>query len=318
MKVTDHLERAKRPLVSFEIIPPKRGGDIKSLLATIDDIATFNPPFIDITSHAAEVIYEETPTGIQRRVKRKRPGTLGICALIQNKYGIDAVPHLLCLGFTREETEDMLIELQYLGIDNVLAIRGDDSGYRKPLQHGRTANEYAIDLVRQIDDMNHGRYLEDSLLDAEPSDFCVGVSSYPEKHFEAPNLKSDIMFTKQKVDAGAHYIVTQMFFDNDAYFNLVHLCREIDIDVPIIPGLKILSTKSQVTSLPKNFYINVPEELADEIVAAKPQHSLEIGVNWAAKQVEGLLEFGVPSLHFYIMQNSAPIKMLMTKIKRFL
>ncbi len=318
MKVIDQLQKADKPPISFEIIPPKRGRDIKSLLAVIDDIAQYNPPFIDITSHAAEVIYDETEQGIQRKIKRKRPGTLGICALIQNKYNIDAVPHILCLGFTREETEDMLIELQYLGIDNVLAIRGDDSGYRKPLEYGRSANDYAIDLVKQINDMNHGRYLEEDLLDAEPSNFCIGISGYPEKHFEAPNLKTDLAYTKKKVEAGADYIVTQMFFDNAAYFNLVELSRKTGIDVPIIPGLKILTSKAQVTSIPRNFYINIPEELADEVMTAKPEHVLEIGVNWAVTQVEDLLNHNVPSLHFYIMQNAKPINMLMEKLKSIL
>lgn len=315
MKVLEHLARATKPLISFEIIPPKRGGDIKSLMAVIDDLARYNPPFIDITSHAAEVIYEETPQGIQRKIKRKRPGTLGICALIQNKYDIDAVPHILCRGFTREETEDMLIELQYLGIDNVLAIRGDDSGYRKRLEHGRTANEYAIDLVKQIVDMNHGRYLEDSLLDAEPSDFCIGVAGYPEKHFEAPNLKSDIQHVKAKIDAGAHYIVTQMFFDNAAFFKFVDDCREAGIEAPIIPGLKILTSKNNLSSVPRNFFINIPDALAEEVAAAKPEHALDVGVAWATKQVEELLNRGVPSVHFYIMQNSKPTTMLMERLK---
>src|SRR6185436_5599910 len=189
MKVIEHLQRAERPLISFEIIPPLRDGDFKSQLALIETLSEYRPPFIDITSHAAEILYEETPQGmIQRRVKRKRPGTLGVCALIQNKYNIDAVPHILCQGFTREETEDFLIELKYLGIDNVLAVRGDESGYQKPLQHGRSANHYAVDLVGQIAAMNHGKYLEANLLDAQPTDFCIGVGGYPEKHFEAPNL----------------------------------------------------------------------------------------------------------------------------------
>jgi len=314
MKVIEHLEKAKKPLISFELIPPKRGGDIKGLLSVIEDIAKYDPPFVDITSHAAEVIYDETPSGIQRKVKRKRPGTLGICALIQNKYHIDAVPHILCFGFSREETEDVLIELQYLGIDNVLAIRGDDSGYRKPLQYGRTANNYAIDLVRQIVDMNNGKYLEEGLLDAKPSTFCVGVSGYPEKHFEAPNIKSDIKHMKEKVDAGASYVVTQMFFDNRVYFDFLQDSRAAGVEVPIIPGLKILTSQKQLTSIPGNFFVNLPVELADEVAAAKPEHVLEIGVNWAVKQVEELLNSGVPSIHFYIMQNSQPVKMLMEKL----
>jgi methylenetetrahydrofolate reductase (NADPH) len=315
MKVTEHLDKAKQPLISFEIIPPKRGGDIKSLLGVLDDLARYNPPFIDITSHAAEVIYDETADGIKKKIKRKRPGTLGICALIQNKYNIDAVPHVLCNGFTREETEDFMIEIQYLGIENVLAIRGDESGYQKPVQHGRSVNTYAVDLVKQISDMNKGIYLEDDLLDAKATDFCIGVAGYPEKHIEAPNLKTDIAFVKEKINAGACYIVTQMFYDNQVYYDFVNACREEGINVPIIPGLKILTVKSNLTSLPKNFYINVPEELADEVGSANPEHIIEIGVNWAAKQVEDLLNKNVPAIHFYIMQNSKSINMLMKKIK---
>ena len=258
MKVTEHLARADRPLISFEIIPPLRGGDVRGLLTLIDDLVEYRPPFIDITSHAAEVIYEETPQGIQRRVKRKRPGTLGVCALIQNKYQIDAVPHILCRGFTREETEDFLIELKYLGIDNVLGVRGDDSGYQKPLQYGRSANLYACDLVRQICAMNRGKYLEEDLLDAEPSDFCVGVGGYPEKHFEAPNLRLDVRHVKEKIEAGAHYVVSQMFFNNEHYFHFLDVCRDEGITVPIIPGLKILTSQKQLTTIPDNFLVEIP------------------------------------------------------------
>src|SRR3984893_4225790 len=243
MKVIDHLAQSQRPLISLEIIPPLRGGDVKGLLALIDDLVQYQPPFIDITSHAAEVIYEETPQGIQRRVKRKRPGTLGVCALLQNKYQVDAVPHILCLGFTREETEDFLIELKYLGIDNVLAVRGDDSGFQKPLQYGRSINAYAVDLVSQIAAMNRGRYLEEHLLDAEPSSFCIGVGGYPEKHVEAPNLQLDVRRAKEKVEAGADYVVTQMFFDNAPYFRYLELARGMGVAAPIIPGLKILTSQ---------------------------------------------------------------------------
>jgi methylenetetrahydrofolate reductase (NADPH) len=315
MKVIEHLQSARRPLISFEIIPPRRGGDIKGLLAAVDDIVKYKPPFIDITSHAAEVIYEESSQGIRKIVKRKRPGTLGICALIQYKYNIDAVPHVLCQGFTREETEDFLIDIQYLGIDNILAIRGDESEYQKPLLHGRTVNTHAVDLVRQIADMNQGKYLEDSLLDAKPSDFCIGVSGYPEKHFESPNIKTDIRYVKEKIEGGAAYVVTQMFFDNRHYFNYVKACREEGITVPIIPGLKILLAKNNLTTLPRNFHVSIPEELAEEVSAAKAEQVLEIGVNWTVKQLEELLNHKVPAVHFYIMQNSTPIKMLMKKIK---
>lgn len=314
MKVTEHLARAQRPLISFEIIPPLRGGDVRSLLALIDDLIKYQPPFIDITSHAAEVIYEETPLGIRRKVKRKRPGTLGVCALLQNKYQIDAVPHILCAGFSREETEDFLIELKYLGIDNVLAVRGDDTGYQKPLQHGRSANRYACDLVSQIAAMNGGRYLEEGLLDAEPSDFCIGVGGYPEKHFEAPNLRLDVRRVKEKVDAGAHYVVTQMFFDNRHYFHFLELCREVGIEVPIVPGLKILSSLRQLATLPSLFHVEVPPELSDEVMTAKPEHVVDIGVEWARRQAEDLLAHGAQSLHFYIMQSASAIKRLMSKL----
>ncbi|MDP2301282.1 MAG: methylenetetrahydrofolate reductase [Ignavibacteria bacterium] len=314
MKVIDHLVQAKEPFISFEIIPPKRGGDIKSLFAVIEDLVKFKPPYIDITSHGAEVVYEETATGIQKKVIRKRPGTLGICALIQNKYNIDAVPHILCKNFTREETEDFLIELGYLGIDNVLAIRGDDNGFIKPVPKGRSANDYAVDLVAQVKDMNNGQYLEKGLLDARASNFCIGVSGYPEKHFESPNLRTDIKYTKDKIKAGADYIVTQMFFENKAYFDYVKRCTEEGINAPIIPGLKILTLKSHLNTIPRNFYINLPDELTSEIMEAKAEHVLEIGVNWAAKQVEELLNANVPSIHFYIMQNSKPINLLMKKL----
>ncbi|MEM9291313.1 MAG: methylenetetrahydrofolate reductase [NAD(P)H] [Acidobacteriota bacterium] len=316
MKVTDHLDRAERPLLSFEIIPPLRGGDLRSLLTLIDDLMPFDPPFIDITSHAAEVIYDETASGIRRRVKRKRPGTLGVCALIQNKYNVDAVPHILCRSFTREETEDFLIELRYLGIENVLAIRGDDSGYSKPLRDGRSANRYASDLVSQVADMNRGKYLESNLLDAEPSDFCIGVGGYPEKHFQAPNLAHDVRYTKAKVEAGADYIVTQMFFDNRYYFDYVDACRAAGIEVPIIPGLKILTSKKHLVRVPENFYVDIPEDLANEIEAAKPKQVEEVGVRWALKQTRELLEKGVPAVHFYIMQSSKAVTRLIEQLDR--
>lgn len=314
MKVTEHLEKASRPLISFEIIPPLRGRHVKHLLALIDDLVVFDPPFIDITSHAGQMQYHETADGIKQLIKRKRPGTLGVCALIQNKYNIDAVPHVLCLGFTREETEDFLIELKYLGIDNVLAIRGDDNGFRKPLQYGRSANDYAIDLVQQIGGMNRGQYLEADL-SGEPCNFSIGVAGYPEKHFEAPNLETDIRQTKAKLDAGAGYVVTQMFFDNQHYFRFVDACRERGIEAPIIPGLKILNSKRQLKSIPSFFYCDIPTELADEVESADPKHVLDIGVEWALRQSQELIDRGVPSVHFYVMQSSKGINRLMKRLK---
>jgi methylenetetrahydrofolate reductase (NADPH) len=308
LKVIEHLEKAGNPIISFEVIPPKRGGDIGQLFSVVKDIMDYNPPFIDVTSRAAEVEYRETPNGIQKRIKRKRPGTIGISVAIKNQFHIDTVPHILCYGFTREETEDALIELNYLGIENVLAIRGDDLGYEKPVPDYKSQNVYAYELVKQIDNMNHGKYLEEDLLDAAATNFCIGVGGYPEKHFEAPNMAVEIQRVKLKVDSGAHYVVTQLFYDNKQYFDFVKKCREAGITVPIIPGLKVLTNKAHLSNIPKNFFINIPEELSEEVLAARPEHTLEIGAKWAAKQSEELLNNGAPSLHFYIMQSAKPIR----------
>ena len=313
MKVIDHLEQATRPLISFEIIPPLRGGSVRSLLRLIEELVQHKPPFIDITSHAAQIMYEETSSGIERRLKRKRPGTLGICALIQNKWNIDAVPHVLCRGFTRQETEDFLIELHYLGIDNVLAIRGDDSGYVKPLAHGRTRNEYATDLIAQVSAMNGGDFLEE-LIDAEPTDFCVGAAGYPEKHFEAPNLATDVAWVKKKVEAGAEYVVTQMFFDNQKYFAFVDECRAQGIDVPIIPGIKLITTKRHVTSIPRTFHCDLPPGLADAVLAAEKGQVSDVGVEWGTQQARELLDKGVPSVHFYVMQSAKSINRVLAQL----
>lgn len=315
MKVTEHLANAKNPLISYEIIPPRRGGDIQQLFSVVDELIKHNPPFIDVTSHAAEVQYNETPSGISKKIKRKRPGTIGISVAIKNKYNIDTVPHILCRGFTKEETEDALIELNYLGIENVMALRGDDTGYSKPIPEGRSCNENSVDLISQIQKMNSGNYLEQDLLDASKTNFCVGIGSYPEKHFESPNIKQDILITKKKIEAGADYIVTQMCFNNKYYFDYVNKCREAGITVPIIPGLKIIANKTHLTTLPKNFYIDIPEDLSHEIFEAKNEHVLDIGVEWAVKQVEELLNNGAPAIHFYIMQYIKPIKLLFKKLK---
>ncbi len=331
MKVTDTIERLlenKQHAVSFEIIPPERTKTAKGLFELIDGLVRYKPPFIDVTSHAAELVEIETLGGVQKRIRRKRPGTLGICSAIIQKYGkegITAVPHVLCRGFTREETEDFLIEARWLGIENVLAIRGDDSGYEKPLHHGRTVNKYAVDLVRQIVALNNGVYLDADLSIIEKKeenannghiDFCIGVAGYTEKHFQAPNLTYDIMRLKEKVDAGAKYVVTQMCFDNNKYFEFVRRCTEAGIDVPIIPGLKIISYKTQLFSLPGKFHITIPEELVDRIFSTKSkEESLKEGVLWAANQVEGLFSNGVPIVHFYIMQNMEPVNMLMEELR---
>lgn len=310
MKVIEHLEAASGPLISFEIIPPRRGGSLAELLGVVEDLVRYRPPFIDITSHAAEAVYQETASGLRKRVIRKRPGTMGLSALIQNKFGIDAVPHVLCEGFTREETEDFLIELHYLGIDNVLAVRGDRTNYEKPLESGRSRNRYATDLIAQISDMNRGIFLED-VVDASPTEFCIGAAGYPEKHVEAPNLMSDVRRVRQKVEAGACYIVSQMFFDNPRYFEFVDLCRAEGIDVPIIPGLKVLTSKRQVTSLPRIFNCDIPPELAEAVDGADSDHVLDVGVAWTLEQAAGLLEWGAPALHFYVKASSEPINRVM-------
>ncbi|MGF1466676.1 MAG: methylenetetrahydrofolate reductase [Sandaracinaceae bacterium] len=306
MKVTEHLDRATRPLISFEIIPPKRGGAVSDLMRVVEDLARYEPPFIDITSHPAEVVYKEAAEGYQKRIVRKRPGTLGICALIQNKYNIDAVPHVLCRGFTQQETEDFLIELRYLGIDNVLAIQGDDKGIRKKLEHGRTANDYAVNLIQQIDAMNAGRYLEEQV-DMSPTGFCIGAACYPEKHFESPNHPTDLRRTRAKVEAGAEYLVTQMFYENAHYFAFVERCREAGVEVPIIPGVKVLTRRKHLTSIPKTFHCEIPRELSDEVEAADASHIKEIGIQWAVRQVRELLEHGVPSVHIYTMLDSGVV-----------
>lgn len=306
MKVIEHYDRATEPLISFEIIPPKRGGSVRSIFESLDKVVEkVRPPFIDVTYHAAEAYIEERADGtLKRVVRRKRPGTVGLCAAILHRYGIDPVPHLICEGFTKEESEDALIELNYLGIHNVLAVRGDNTGNTMSLYYNGTANKYAIDLVRQIRDMNEGKYLE-KLMQAEPSNFCVGVAGYPEKHFEAPNLDWDIQHLKKKVDAGADYIVTQMFFNNQAYFDFVSKCRDHGIEVPIVPGLKILTSPEHLRFLPKYFHLTIPDELTLEVVE-NPQYSREIGVKWAQKQSLELLEKGAPGIHYYIMGDPQP------------
>ncbi len=305
MKVIEHYNQAEAPLISFEIIPPKRGGSIKKVFDSLDQVMKFTPPFIDVTYHAAESYYEELSDGtIKRHIKRKRPGTIGLCAAIKHKYGVDPVPHLICEGFTKEETEDALIELNYLGINNVLTIRGDAPDETVHRYKNGTYNDYAMNLVKQVKDINEGHYLEE-IGNAQKMDFCIGVAGYPEKHFEAPNLDFDIARLKDKVDAGGDYIVTQMFFDNEAFFRFEKKCRDGGIEVPIIPGLKILSRERHLNFLPKYFYLNIPEELSER-VQAEPESARSIGINWGIKQCSELLEYGVPGLHFYIMGDPSP------------
>ncbi len=316
MKISEIIDRAKDPFISFEIIPPARGRSAREIYEIIDELIQFKPPFIDVTSHAADSYYVEQDNGsFTRHIKRKRPGTIGLCAAIKYRYQVEAVPHLLCQGFNRQETEDALIELNYLGIDNVLAIRGDQLHYKKATTSGREVNEYALDLVHQISNMNRGKYQED-ILDADESDFCIGVGGYPEKHPDSPSKAADIRYLKQKVDAGAQYIITQMFFDNQDFFSFVDECRAEGIQVPIIPGIKLLTRKTQLRSLPHAFSVNIPDDLVKAFEAAEsPRERAEIGMSYTIKQCEGLLNGGAESLHFYVMQDTHRVKQVVKALK---
>jgi methylenetetrahydrofolate reductase (NADPH) len=312
MYVIEHLVRATNPLFSYEIIPPLRGKSAREILDIVEQVLPFEPPFIDVTTHPSEARYEELPDGtVKRRVRRKRPGTISICGIIKNRYNIDPVPHLLCRGFTREETEDAAIELNFLGIHNFLAIRGDETNYHKPTQD-MTVNVYAKEMVEQLVDLKKGKYLEE-IANSTPIDMCIGVGGYPEKHDEAPNLKTDIGYLKKKVDAGADYVVTQMVFDNRAFFAFVKECRAAGITVPIIPGLKIINSVRQLTNLPKNFHISIPDELVDEI-SESPRNVKEIGIRWGVRQSEELLNEGYKCLHFYIMNDAKSVLKVIEKL----
>lgn len=310
MKITEHINKSKGTLFSFEIIPPKKGDSIRSLFDQIDPLMEFKPPFIDVTYHREEYVYKERERGLlEKKSTKKRPGTVGICAAIQNHYQIDAVPHIICGGFSKEETENALIDLNFLGIDNVLALRGDNIKSEPAFVPEPDGNEYATDLVKQIDCMNKGRYLDDELQNAIPTDFCIGVAGYPEKHYEAPNMKSDLKWLKKKVDLGAEYIVTQMFYDNKMYFKFVEDCHAIGIDIPIIPGIKPIATKSHLTILPKIFKIDVPAELEQEVIRCKDNAEVrELGIAWGIQQCRELIEAKVPVLHFYSMGKSENIQ----------
>lgn len=316
MKVIEFLEKANNTLFSYEIIPPKRGGSIQDVFSLIEQLLPFDPPFIDLTSRSAEVYYEDMANGtVTRHVKRKRPGTIGLSAAIRNRFNVETVPHLLCRGFTREETEDALIELNYLGIDNVLAIRGDELRKDTNNQPGKTRNSYAVDLVRQIVNMNRGRYLGNELVDAQPTDFCIGVAGYPEKHFEAPNLTVDLKYLQQKVAAGADYIVTQMYYDNRSFFNFVDQARALGIEVPIIPGVKILTKQVHLRTIPRNFFVDIPETLAERVMDQEPQEAYQTGIQWALEQCQELIEAKVPCIHFYIMSSSREVAEVVSQLK---
>ena len=317
MKVTEHIKNANgNTQFSFEILPPLKGQHVQSIFNNIDPLMEFKPPFIDVTYHREEYIFKNIGNGLlKKQVVKKRPGTVGICAAIQNKYQVDAIPHILCGGFTKEDTENFLIDLDFLDIDNVMALRGDpvkSETYFKPELEGHS---FANGLVRQIGDLNQGKYLDDELLNTSATNFCIGVAAYPEKHMEAPSLDSDIHFLKKKIKNGAAYIVTQMFFDNEKYFDFVKKCRSEGISVPIIPGLKPISTKRQLNMIPHRFHVDLPDDLILEIVKCKDNAAVrEVGIEWCVNQSRELKQAGIPVLHYYSMGKSDNIKTIASQI----
>jgi methylenetetrahydrofolate reductase (NADPH) len=317
MKVTQHIEKAKgKPLFSFEILPPLKGQNIQSIFDSIDPLMEFNPPFIDVTYHREEYEFKELENGLlQKKIVKKRPGTVGICAGIQNKYNVDAIPHILCGGFTKEDTENLLIDLDFLGINNVVALRGDavkSEIYFKPEKEGHA---FASELVSQINDLNNGIYLDADLQNSNKTNFCIGVAGYPEKHMEAPSLDSDIHFLKQKIKNGADYIITQMFFDNQKFFDFVAKCRTAGITVPIIPGLKPIATKKQLNLIPHRFSLELPDDLIMAVVKAKDNEDVkQIGIEWCTKQSKELVAAGIPVLHYYSMGKAENIKAIAKEI----
>ena len=310
MKVTDHLRNANgKTLFTIEILPPLKGENIRSIFDNLDPLMEFKPPFIDVTYHREEYVYKKMESGLlEKRSTRKRPGTVGICAAIQNKYKIDTVPHIICGGFTREETENALIDLHFLGIDNILVLQGDAIKSESKFVAEPDGHRFASELLQQAIKMNSGLYLDDELQGTSPTNFCIGVAGYPEKHFSAPNLKADLKYLKLKVDLGAEYVVTQMFYDNKKYFDFVDECRKIGINVPIIPGIKPITGKNQLNVLPKTFHIDIPEDLAEAVDQCKDNAAVkEVGIEWCIQQSKELIQHNVPTLHYYSMGKSDPI-----------
>jgi len=310
MKVTDYFEKAAgKTLISFEVLPPLKGGGMQAIFDTLDPLMEFKPPFIDVTYHREEFIYKQRASGYYEKTAiRKRPGTVGICASIMHRYGVDAVPHLICGGFTKEDTENVLIDLNFLNINNVLALRGDARKFDGKFIAEPDGHSYALDLVKQVNEMNKGVYLDTNIENGAKTDFCIGIAGYPEKHFESPNLELDLKYTKAKVEAGANYIVTQMFFDNQKYFDYVEACRKAGINVPIVPGLKPLTKRYQLNALPRLFYIDMPDDLVKAIGNAKDKDAVsEVGIEWCIAQSKELKAAGAPCLHYYTMGDSATI-----------
>jgi len=317
MKITDHIKKAnEKTLFSFEIIPPKKGNNIQELYDNIDPLMEFNPPFIDVTTSREEYVYVDKGDGLlDRKITRTRPGTLGICAAIKHKYDVDTVPHVLCGGFTKEETEYLLVDCDYLGIQNVMALRGDAMSHQKYFEKTNGGHPFAKDLVTQINDLNSGKYLHDVIETSHKSNFCIGVAGYPEKHLESPSMQTDLKYLKEKVDAGADYIVTQMFFDNQKYFDFVNAAKQIGIDVPIIPGIKPIAVTRHLQLLPQVFRIDLPEALIKAVQNCKTNKEVrQVGIEWAIQQSKELLEAGVPVLHYYSMGKSDNIKKIASAI----
>jgi methylenetetrahydrofolate reductase (NADPH) len=310
MHVTAHLAKAKDTLVSFEILPPLKGKTITSIYDHLDPLMEFNPSWINVTYHRSETMFKKKTDGTFEKVDvRKRPGTVGICAAIMNHYNIDAVPHIICGGFTRRETEDALIDLQFLGIDNALILRGDAAKNESSFEPEPGGNKYAIDLLKQVGQLNQGIYLDEDILNGGKTDFCMGVAGYPEKHFESPNFEIDLIKTKEKIDAGAEYIMTQMFFNNQKFLEYVQACRDMGITVPIIPGLKPITNKKQLTILPRIFHVDIPTELSNAINKCKTDAECEqVGTEWLIQQSKELKAAGVPVLHYYTLGKPKVIR----------
>ncbi len=310
MQVTEHLVKAKDTLVSFEVLPPLKGRTISYIYEHLDLLMEFKPSWINVTYHRSETLIRKNAAGVEEKVDvRKRPGTVGICAAIMNHYNVDAVPHMICGGFSKRETEDALIDLQFLGIDNVLVLRGDAEKGQKIFVPEPNGNKQAIDLLKQVVALNNGEYLDKEIINGSKTNFCMGVSGYPEKHFEAPSMEFDLQRAKDKVDAGAQYIMTQMFFDNKKYFNYVDACRSIGINVPIIPGLKPITNKKQLTILPDIFFVDIPADLRNAMLSATTDEACEqVGTEWLTQQSKELKAAGVPVLHYYTLGKPQVIK----------
>jgi methylenetetrahydrofolate reductase (NADPH) len=316
MHVTEHLAKAKDTLVSFEVLPPLKGRTISYIYEHLDPLMEFKPSWINVTYHRSETIVRTNAAGIEEKVDvRKRPGTVGICAAIMNHYNVDAVPHIICGGFSKRETEDALIDLQFLGIDNVLVLRGDAEKGQKTFVPEHNGNKQAIELLQQVVGLNKGEYLDQEIVNGSKTNFCMGVSGYPEKHFEAPSMDFDLQIAKQKVDAGAQYIMTQMFFDNKKYFEYVDACRSIGINVPIIPGLKPITNKRQLTVLPNIFYVDIPADLRNAMQSANTEEACEqVGTEWLIQQSKELKAAGVPVLHYYTLGKPKVVKDVVTAV----